>query len=156
MTTQTEIATEQFEVRNRWTNAVQTRKPTPRSARTVRARISHTSAQKRRLDIFVTEPVCRDAEWTANGTVRAQFSRDNTGFYVRVFPSHSGVKASPTSRKSKTLRIAISGAPIVNGLCAKVREVPFVIEGSIITVSLPLDWAALADMKQRAEAEASA
>lgn len=141
--------TETFEIRNRFTNAVQTRKPSPRSSRAVRARIVHTSAQKRRLDIFVTEPVHKDANWKVGGTVSAQFAVDSDGFYIRMEPAHSGLKASPQNSSSRTVRVAVSGAPIKNGLCAKVCDVQFEIMGSSIVARLPLDWA-------RAELEAGA
>jgi hypothetical protein len=135
------VATEKFDVLNRWTGAVHKRQGSPRSVRAVRARVVHTAAQKRRLDIFVTEVVARALGWAEGGIVRAEFSSDERHFFVRLTPAHQGVRATRPSKKSGTLRIAISGAPLTTGLCAKVREVSFRFDDGQLIADLPLEWA---------------
>lgn len=132
---------EKYEVRNRWTGVSHTRKSTSRSKASVSARVVHTSAQKRRLDLFVTEPVYREMGWRNGGKVRPEFMIDGQSLKVRIFPSHDGLKACNQSPRSKTVRVPISGAPIDKGLCAKVRSVPFIIDGNTLIAHLPLEWA---------------
>lgn len=125
----------------RWGVVSHDRPGSPRSVLAVRARIAHTSAQKRRLDVFVTEPVAALLGWCAGGAVQPQFARTKTSFHVRLTPAHSGIRATPPSPKSKTLRVAVSGAPLARGLCAKVREVPYHIDAGVLVADLPLEWA---------------
>lgn len=134
-------ATERFPIKNRWTGVVHARKSSPRSKDAVRARVVHTDAQKRRLDLFVTEPVYRKLGWEVGSRVSAEFATASGRFLVRIAPSHFGLKLSLPNLTSGTVRIPISSAPIANGLCAGVREVSFELQGSALVASLPMDWA---------------
>lgn len=137
--------TEQFPIRNRWTDAVQSRRSTPRATRpVVRARVGHTSCQKRRLEISITPPVLRLLGWTTGGSVHPSFSKIDGALLVRLAPAHKGLRLICPSKHSATVRVAISGAPILPGLCAPIRAIFFTIDGQSLIASLPADWACLA------------
>jgi hypothetical protein len=137
-----DMTQEQFPVLNRWTKPVLTRKGSPRAKPEVRAKVAHTDAQKRRLEVFVTEPVMDALGWSSGGAVKAEFRSGHDGLELRLSPAHRGLRATHNSPKSKTVRVCIAGAPIRSGLCAPVQVVAFEIAGAALIVSLPASWSA--------------
>jgi hypothetical protein len=129
------------EVTEKWHGVVKTRRPTARAGHAVRARVVHTATQKRRLDIFVTKPIYEAAGWSPGGAIATTFAIKADALLVKLTPAHCGVRAAKHSKKSTTIRVAISGSPIRQGLCASVQEVSFSLDGSSIIARLPVNWA---------------
>jgi hypothetical protein len=122
-----------------WTPPAKARKGAPRAVAAVRAKVAHKQAPGSRcLIVYVTEPVAKELGWANGGTVAPAFRSAR----LRLVPSHSGLRAKSDSPTSKTLRITISGAPLVRAMCAKVRALPYVVEGSTLYVDLPQEWIA--------------
>jgi hypothetical protein len=89
----------------------------------------------------VTQPVREVLGWKQDGIVSPSFFRGCDCLLVKLVPAHSGLRATAQSHKSGTVRIAVSGAPLSQGLCAKVRPVSYTVEGSTLIAELPMDWA---------------
>ncbi len=136
--------TEDVPVKNRWSPPQQTRRSSPRAQEEVRARIAHTTAQKRRLELFVTEPVMRTLGWELGRTVEVFFRAPNAGlpFQLMVRAAHRGLSISQPSRKSRTGRVVVSGGPISKGICAPVRALSYAIQNGALVVDLPTAWCA--------------
>lgn len=125
-----------------WTVPTLYRRGTPRARREVRAKVAHTDHQKRRVEVFVTEPILRELRWRAGGHVSAAFKSEPSALMLRLTPAHKGLRATAQNAGSRTVRICVAGAPIGTGLCAPVRSVPFAIAEGRLTVWLPVEWAA--------------
>lgn len=119
---------------------VLTRHGSARSVRQVRAAVLHTETRSRRLEVFITKPVLDELGWISGGIVAPHFARTPNALVLRLAPAHSGLRATPASRRSPTVRVVVSGAPLARGLCAKVRVVDFNINGQTLFANLPRDW----------------
>jgi hypothetical protein len=112
----------------------------PRAVEAVRARIAHTATNKRRLDVFVTEPVQAKLGWKAGGIVSSTLTSTPFPATVLLRPAHHGLRLGTGGKKSKTARVSITSPVIANGVCAPVRDVPFRVAGQSLAVSIPADW----------------
>lgn len=144
------MATEAFTIAKRpgldvdgetqWVPPRQTRRPSARAKSEVRAKVAHTSSQKRRIEIFVTEPVCVALGWVSGGVVAAAFRSSPDSTQVRLQPSHIGVRAVAVGRTSKTVRVVIAGAPLRPAICAGTRSVSYRMDGTALIADLPKEW----------------
>lgn len=119
------------------------RRGTPRAQAAVRARISHTATNKRRLDVYVTDPVLRLLGWELGGRLHAAFSTSPFPATVILTPSHNGVRITVQSKKSRTGRVVVTSDIIRRGTCAPVRDVSFRVIDGALAINLPPAWFAL-------------
>lgn len=119
------------------------RRATSRASSDVRARIVHTSHQKRRLDLFIPQVVYASLGWEIGGFLSISYALAPERLVVRIGPAHKGVRMTRVATKSACGRICISGSFINQAGCALRRAVPFMVEHGALVVTLPIAWASL-------------
>lgn len=144
------------EIINRFTghfqNIPKSRKSTSRSPNVIRAKVVHTSHNKRRLEVFIPKNIWMPLGWKMGGKILVQCSENGC---IRLSPAHDGVLANPTKDSTTTLRIVISGDIIRKSICSPSRNIEFQVDSQSLFIQLPDEWineAALDDMKRLAEA----
>ena len=123
----------------KFTPLTKSRKSSSRAPRSVRAKVAHTSHNKRRLEVFIPAPVLRAIGWQPGGKVKPEISSIG---HLRLSTAHSGLTLAKYSPKSTTVRVTVTGDFICRGLCAKVRPVEHSGKRDQLIIKLPPEWVA--------------
>ena len=137
-----------------WSAPATTRRGTSRATKVAaRAKLVHTSHQTRQIVICLTKPLMDRLGWVEGGFISPLWSVDDHSLRMLLKPGHKGLRAAREKSKSSTCRIVISGDFISRSACAPIREVPYEISADTLMLSLPKDWAAMADLRAGAAAD---
>lgn len=123
-----------------WMQPKTRRMSSPRAKPAVRARVVHTDGPRRKLDVFVTEPVQAQLGWKLGQMVEVHFSATSGAMILRMRPAHRGLTLRKDAKTTRTARVTISGAPLAPTMCAKVREVPYSFSDGVLFAHLPAEW----------------
>ncbi len=108
-----------------------------RSPSVVKAKIVHTSHNKRRMEVFIPKTIWEPLNWKQKCFVEARIS---TSGVLRLTQSFIGSRANFATSHTSTFKICISGDFIKKAICSPVRPVEHQVTGESIFVQIPAEW----------------
>lgn len=126
-----------------WIGTKHSGRRSPNAAMDVRARVVSERGRTTRLDIFISKATREALGWPEGGEVAPEFATDRANLLARIRLGQ-GLRATRSTKKSESVRICITGAPVVSGSSHPVASYKFAIVGGLLTVMLPKEWADMA------------